>query len=148
MQNLEKKWVFEEPNKRHVALIKLINEHGPLDIREICEYLPEYYKIHVTKGNYTNCPRIYQDIKEITDNLDYYGKMLIVRNGLVFFGTKEDVMSYYSREIAKLKTQVRKCRAIETRMKLDGSLDIFEDVVYKAFVEEADDYILTKPSKI
>lgn len=114
------------PNTRQWKLYQLVKERTAnglkTTIKDICDALPNYYSVKETRGNYSNCPLIYQDI----DILNSIPKLeLIVKNNNSFKIPNHDEALEYA-----VRLQTRAFRLLHKFWVVDEKIDLHGQGVF------------------
>lgn len=122
-REIEKIWERKEEQYfllgYHWDLYRLIKANPGITVKEICEAMPEYYKVVESEHNFTNCPDLYKDIDYLM-NSSRIEKIIIKDNGTFRLGTEEECIEYANKLFIKGKRIMAKYGAISRRISRDG----------------------------
>lgn len=145
-KQIEKIWEEKEEQYfmlgYHWDLYRLIAAHPGITVKEICQAMPEYYKVNESDHNFSNCPELYKDIDYIMSSARVE-KIIIKDNGAFRLGTEDECIEYCNKLFIKGKRIMAKYGAIKRRISRDGQgkvvgteLDLIDDESKaQAFIE-------------
>lgn len=71
-----------------------------VDVETIARAFPHVYNFKSQKGNYSNCPLLYQHIDELNASNEI-DKIIIKNNNKFKLGTEQEAIDYYNKMISK-----------------------------------------------
>lgn len=117
--------IWEQKNEKyfplgyHWQLYKIIKNNPDITIAEIARSMPDYYHIKESEHNYTNCPKIYEDIDYLM-NSARIEKIIIKDNGRCRLGSEEECIEYANKIYIEAKRLMAKYGAISRRISRNG----------------------------
>lgn len=107
------------------ALYRILKENTannkPLSIKEICDLLPDYFKLGKSNGGdkNTNCSAIYKAIDTINNSTEVE-KIIIVDNNRIYLGNEQQTKEYASKLKVRALKQFKKYWNVVNKSQVDG----------------------------
>lgn len=103
-------------------------------VGSICDALPDDYRMVLSESNYSNCPKIYEDIIELNSDPSS-GPLIVVDNNRFRVATKEEATKYISKIQTKALELMKRYWRMYEKADLNGQLTVFEEE-YVTLVKE------------
>lgn len=87
----------------------------PTTAADICIWFPDIYKLNAKECNYSNCPKLYSDIKKLTFSADT-DKIFLSDNNNFKCATKEEAKAYSDKLMIKALKILKEYWAIIRKM--------------------------------
>lgn len=106
-------------NPRQWKLHDFFETHEQANVQDVCNALPEFYSVHITDGNYSNCPKLYEDINTLNES-SQTDKIIVIKNNCFFRGTKDETEAYRNKLKIKALKAFKKYWNVDKKIKADG----------------------------
>ena len=100
-------------------------------VEDICTRFPNYYTLNQKESNYSNSPKVYEDIDLINELNDYDTYIIVKDNNNFKVGNREEVISYAEKLKKHALKQLKKYWLIIRRIKLSYNFILNVDKEYE-----------------
>lgn len=104
-------------------------------VKDICLRFPNEYKLNAKESNYTNSPKIYEDIDTINEESSYTDYIIIKDNNNFKVGNKEEVYEYMDKLQKHALKQLKKYWTIRRKVAYKNNLIIGDKANISEFVD-------------
>lgn len=104
-------------------------------VKDICIAFPNEYKLNAKESNYTNSPKIYEDIDAINEESEYTDYIIIKDNNNFKVGSKEEVEDYMNKLQKHALKQLKKFWTIKRKIAYKNNLIIGDKANISDFVD-------------
>lgn len=106
----------------HYQLYSMIldatNEGKKITVAEICERMPQFYRLNAKECNYSNCPNLYKDIDYI--NRAKFRKIICKDNGGFFIANEKEALIYEKKLMKEALKSFSEYWTIHNKIKDNG----------------------------
>ena len=107
---------------------KNTNENKPLKVSDICAAFPDRYHLTTSKGNYSNCSDLYEDIYLINTEYTYeHDKYIVTNNNNIKLGSEGEIQKEYRKIIRQFQRLNAKRKALKKVIKTNGQYKLLSN---------------------
>ena len=96
----------------------------PTSVEDICIAFPKYYSLNKKESNYSNSPKVYEDIDTINELNELDSYIIIKDNNNFKIGTKDEVIAYSEKLKKHALKQLKKYWVIVRRIEYKNNMFI------------------------
>lgn len=97
-----------------------------VNVEMIARAFPHVYNFKSQKGNYSNCPLLYQHIDELNASNEI-DKIIIKNNNKFKLGTEQEAIDYYNKMISKAMRLLVKASVVKRKISKHGQAKLIDN---------------------
>ena len=125
--NIETTTVLTDHHINLYQYLELSTNFGiELNVETIARAFPHVYNFKSQKGNYSNCPLLYQHIDELNASNEI-DKIIIKDNNKFKLGTEQEAIDYYNKMIGKAMRLLVKASVVKRKISKNGQAKLIDN---------------------